>query len=182
MTLCVVVALPAVVAAQKLNAKEIDRRAQRLTSETQKLRSQEREEIQAATRMLLANPRVQRQPQLAEAVRTLERRILASRERADRDLPGELSGLFKLKASGKSAPPIPGKSGSLTGESKANEHYSRETQDTTTAIRQANLQALQDAMQMYEKMIQDSRRKILQQIMKTWNSLLVGGLIDRITL
>ncbi|MEI6667689.1 MAG: hypothetical protein WCP29_05995 [Acidobacteriota bacterium] len=155
MTMCVVVALPSIGAGQKLSAGEIDQRARQLTAETQRVRNQERVAIQTATRKLLADPRVQRQPRLAEAVRNLERRILILRERADRDLPAELSGLFRQKASGRSAPPIPGKQGNLTGESKITEHYARERQDTMAALRQANLQAIQDQLSAYERTLAD---------------------------
>ena len=158
----VAAAWPMTVSAQKKSAQEIEQQAQRLASETQRLRNQERAAIAAATRALLASPGVQRQPQLAQAVRKHEQTIVASRARADRDLPGELAGLYKLKASGRSAPPIPGKSGSLTGEGKVDEHYTREANDVTAAIKQAKLSTLQLEVLQYQASLDETRRNILK--------------------
>lgn len=170
-----IVGSPTAAAAQRMSQAQIDTRGQQLMADIQNLRNQEKAAIQAATRAALADSRVQRDPRTRQAILDLERAILASRAKGDREMPAEVVGLFKRQASGRSAPPIRGKQGALNGESKIREHYLRETQDAETALRRANnAVSQQNIIDQYQQQIEAAHQRVMHEMMRELISLLRG--------
>ena len=123
------VARPAAAQWQKPPESVIKSWETRVVTDAQKIRTTERDGINAFLDSLRASTCVKNKPQGLTTIGSFGQLLMNSRAKADQNLPNELGASFRGFLSVRPAPPIPGKLGSLTGESKINEHYSREAND-----------------------------------------------------
>ena len=100
----------------------------------------------------------------------IQQGIIGARALGDKELPHELGNQFVNWVSTRPAPPIPGKEGNLTGESKINEHYQRETRDTKNIMQPLSMLSACPEFNPLSAAIEKAQKdasNALQNLMKT---------------
>jgi len=133
MVLVAALAPPAAAQWKKLPDPVIQQKVATVVTDSQRIRNIERDAIDAFIASLKASVCVKSHPQGLPLVGSFGLALMNSRTKADQSLPNELGSAFRGFLSIRPAPPIPGKQGELNGESKINEHFIRETNDSRAA-------------------------------------------------